>query len=366
MLADPQVGFEPAGGSAAPVPGRLHRLLWRLEPERAHALALAALRLAQAVPPLRNRMAAGAVGEPRLAQQLLGLTFRNPVGLAAGFDKDGVAISGFEALGFGFVEVGTVTPRPQRGNPRPRLFRHPAEASLQNYLGFNNRGVEALRARLAGHRGRTVPLGINVGRNRDTPPAQAVEDYRHAIAGLSGLCDYFAINVSSPNTPGLRELQAQGRLEALLAAAGEVTATPLMVKLSPDLPPGRAAELALAAVEAGARGVILTNTTTDYSLLPGASGPGGLSGRVLRERSFALLCAVARELRGRALLVSVGGIEDAGEVYRRLLHGASLVQLYTALVYRGAGLPRALSDGLTRLLERDRVGSLAEIVGAEI
>ena len=367
MLADQDAAGGPAAGSAPAPPGRLHRLLLRLEPERAHRLALSGLRAMQAVPPLRDWITKHhRLADPRLEQTLLGTRFPNPVGLAAGFDKDAVAIAGLEALGFGFVEVGTVTPRPQDGNPRPRVFRHPKEASLQNALGFNNRGLEALARRLDRRRPAGGPLGVNLGRNRDTAPERAADDYRRAAARLSGRCDYFVVNVSSPNTPGLRELQERSRLRRLLEAVREATGTPFLVKLSPDLELGRAVELASASVDEGAAGVVLTNTTTDYSLLPGATAPGGLSGRVLRERSFELLRAVARELFGRCLLISVGGIETAEEVYRRLRHGASLVQLYTALVYRGPRLPRALNEGLLPLVERDGARGVEDVIGADL
>ncbi len=365
MLADQEAADGPAGGSAPERPGPLHRLLLRLDPERAHGLALTGLWAAGALPVLRRALARRyRLADPRLEQRLLGARFPNPVGLAAGFDKDALAIAGFGALGFGFVEVGTVTPRPQRGNPRPRLFRYPGEASLRNAMGFNNRGLEALAGRVE-RRPDGLPVGVNVGRNRDTPPEREADDYRRVVARLSGGCDYFVVNVSSPNTPGLRDMQQRGRLVGLLRVVREATETPFLVKLSPDLSTAGAVELATASVEAGAAGVVLTNTTTDYALLPGAAAPGGLSGRVLRRRSFEILRAVAGELFGRCLLISVGGIETAEEAYRRLRHGASLVQLYTALVYRGPRLARELNEGLLRLLERDGVRNVGEIIGMD-
>ena len=370
MLADQEADGPPRGPSrdtaSTPAPTPLHRLLLRLDAERAHGLALAGLRAAAALPPLRRRLARRyRIVDPRLEQRLLGVSFPNPIGLAAGFDKDALAIRGFGALGFGFVEVGTVTPRPQAGNPRPRLFRHPRQASLQNAMGFNNRGLEALSARL-GHQARSNPLGVNIGRNKDTADGDVAEDYRRVAARLSGRCDYFVVNVSSPNTPGLRDLQEKGRLKELLEAVRGATETPYLVKLAPDLDPRQAVRLSSASVEAGAAGVILTNTTIDYSLLPGSAAPGGLSGRVLRQRSFEMLRAVANELFGHCLLISVGGIETAEESYRRLLHGASLVQLYTALVYRGPRLARALNEGILRLMERDGVRSVGGVIGAEL
>jgi dihydroorotate dehydrogenase len=338
----------------------LRRLLFRLDPETSHHLALRALRGAQ--------IFAGAprLDDPRLAQELLGRRFANPVGLAAGFDKDGLAIHGWAALGFGFVEVGTVTPLPQPGNPRPRLFRFPEAASVQNAMGFNNAGMDALRRRLRGIYPAPFPIGVNVGKNKATPPEKAGDDYARLLAGFADLGDYLVVNLSSPNTPGLRDLQNEDFVRAVLGTARGVTSRPVLVKISPDLPEDAAITLAETAVAAGAAGIIATNTTTDYRCLPGARDFGGLSGQVLREKSYRMLRALAPRLRGRAVLVSVGGIDSGAEAYRRLRAGASLVQVYTGLVYRGPGLPRRINRELLALLERDGARSLAEVVGADL
>lgn len=340
----------------------LRRLLFRLDPETAHGLAMAALR----VPGFAAAAADGRVRDPRLAQTLLGREFPNPVGLAAGFDKDALALSAWPALGFGFAEVGTVTPEPQAGNPRPRLFRHSQAESLQNAMGFNNAGLEAMRRRLRRGWPAPIPIGVNLGKNKATPPERALGDYERLLAGLGSLCDYLVINLSSPNTPGLRDLQNEEFVSRVLAAAAGVTDRPVLVKLSPDLGLTRAAEIAEAAVAAGAAGVIATNTTTDYALLPRAKDFGGLSGRVLAERSFAMLQAIAERLFGHALLVSVGGVDSGAEAYRRLRAGASLVQVYTALVYRGPGLAPRINEELLALLARDGFGSIGEAVGADL
>lgn len=347
----------------------LRRLLFTLDAERAHGLGKRALRGLAAVPPLAGRLERrNAARDPRLVQDLLGLRFASPVGLAAGFDKDGEVIGALPALGFGFAEIGTVTPRPQAGNPRPRLFRHAAEESLHNRLGFNNGGAERLAARLTAlppSLRRRLPLGVNLGKNRDTPPERALDDYRRLLAVFAPLADFLVVNVSSPNTPGLRDLQSEAFLAAVLGAAGELAAPPVLVKLDPDLPLERTVALAVAAVEAGAAGVVATNTTVDHALVAGVRGPGGLSGRVLRERSFRVLQALAGELFGRALLVSVGGVDSAEEAYRRLRAGAHLAELYTALVYRGPGLVGEIHRGLLALLERDGAAGVGEVVGAD-
>lgn len=336
----------------------LRPLLHRLDAERAHDLAIGSLRLL-------GPLASPPSHDPRLQQSLLGRRFPAPIGLAAGFDKDALAARALPLLGFGFLELGTVTPLPQAGNPRPRLFRHPEAESLRNAMGFNNRGGRALARRLRRLHPFALPLGVNVGKNRDTPDEEACDDYWSLIDTLSDRCDYFVVNLSSPNTPGLRELQNERFVRRLLAGARELTDRPLLVKISPDLPAPRAVGLSLEAVEAGAAGVVIANTTTDYAALPGAGPPGGLSGRALTEKSFALLDAVAAELHGRALLISVGGIAEAGEVYRRLRAGAALVQLYTALVYAGPGLVRRLHRELLELLDRDGLPGVEAAVGID-
>ena len=344
-------------------------LLFRLDAERAHGLGKRALRLVAAWPPLEARWRRRhLVDDPRLAQELFGRRFANPVGLAAGFDKDGEVLGAVPALGFGFAEAGTVTPEPQPGNPRPRLFRHPEAQSLQNRLGFNNRGAAALARRLDRLGPLPYPLGVNLGPNRKTPPERVLDDYRKLLAvfGRRAEVAYLVINVSSPNPPGLRALQDERFLAAVLGAAREATDLPVLVKLDPDLPPPRAAELAAAAIDGGAAGIVATNTSADLTLLPGADpAGGGLSGAVLRERSYGTLRAVAGALAGRAVLIAAGGIDSAAEAYRRIRAGAALVQLYTALVYRGPDLPGEINRGLLALLERDGLPSLAAAVGAD-
>lgn len=346
----------------------MRRLLFALDPERAHGVAILALRLAGRLPPLaRGLRRRYAVDDARLSQGLAGLEFANPVGLAAGFDKNGVALRGLTTIGFGFLEVGTVTPRAQPGNPRPRIFRHPEARSLQNSLGFNNAGLDAMRRRLAAGRGaRPVPIGVNLGRNKTTPQSESAADYLKLLDGLAGLADYFVVNVSSPNTPGLRDLQEASLVSSLVGRARRRVEQPLFVKLSPDLEPEVAVALGRAAVDAGAAGLILTNTTTDYGLLPGARPLGGLSGGVLRRASRRSLEAVAGELFGECVLVSVGGIDSADEAYRRLRAGASLVQLYTGLVFEGPSLVRRINRGLAERLEVDAARSVREIVGADL
>lgn len=345
----------------------LRSLLFRLDAETSHGLGMSALRAAQATPGMTAVLARrNLVDAAPLRQTLFGRDFANPVGLAAGFDKDAVAVRGMAALGFGFVEVGTVTPLAQPGNPKPRLFRHSAHQSLQNALGFNNGGMAAMRFRLEKAYPAPLPLGVNVGKNKATPPEKALDDYETLIRGLHPFCDYLVVNLSSPNTPGLRDLQNEDFVRAIMAMAKGITVKPVLVKIAPDLEAAQAVSLAETAVEAGAAGIIATNTTVDYSLLPGAKDFGGLSGRVLKEKSFAIFQEVARALFGKAVLISVGGIDSGEEAYRRLRAGASLVQVYTALVYQGPSLPRRVNEELLRLMERDGAKGIGDVIGADL
>jgi dihydroorotate dehydrogenase len=287
---------------------------------------------------LRRRYA---VAAPRT---VFGVRFPNPVGLAAGMDKDGVALPAWPALGFGFVEVGTVTRHPQAGNDRPRLFRLPHSGALVNRMGFNNGGAAALAARLAALGPLPVPLGISLGKSRATPLAGAVEDYVASYRALRGHGDYFAVNVSSPNTPGLRTLQDRGHLDALLdALVGE---RPILVKIAPDLTDAAVAEAVQVCLDRGAAGVIATNTTLRRDgVAPAdtarAGAPGGLSGRPLAKRAREVVAFVHRETAGALPVIGVGGIMDPAGAAAMVDAGASLVQLYTGLVYHGPALVRA-------------------------
>jgi dihydroorotate dehydrogenase len=312
-------------------------LLFAADPERVHHLALGLLGA-----PLGRWLAplASGVGDPsRHPVELMGLGFRNRVGLAAGFDKDGLAILGWASLGFGFVELGTVTPRPQSGNPRPRLFRLPADEALINRMGFNNAGADALADRIAAARPQLPDgfvVGVNIGRNRDGD----LDDYASAARAVAEVADYVAINVSSPNTPGLRDLQEPTSLRDLLAAVrAAAPARPVLVKLAPDLEPAIRSTLVQAAVGAGAAGVIGSNSTLarDGLRSPAAIEPGGLSGRPLRERAL----EIAGELRAAAgdrVVIGSGGIGSGADARALREAGADLVQLWTGMIYAGPGL----------------------------
>jgi dihydroorotate dehydrogenase len=334
--------------------------LHRLDPERAHDLALRALR--SGLYPLPG-VATGA----GLAQTLAGLALANPVGLAAGFDKNAVALPALMRAGFGFLEVGAATPLPQEGNPRPRLFRLPEDRAVINRFGFNNEGMEAIAPRLAA-RPAGVPVGLNLGANRDS--ADRAGDFARVLARCGPHADFATVNVSSPNTGGLRDLQAAAALAALLAgviAARDALARPIPVflKIAPDLERGAIEDIAGVALEARIDGIIATNTTLSRDGLRGAARAeaGGLSGAPLFERSTRVLAELSRATGGRLPLIGVGGVDGPETAYEKIRAGASAVQLYTALVWQGLGLVPRICAGLSRLLARDGFARIADAVG---
>ncbi len=335
----------------------------RLDPEDAHALAIRAL----ASLPL---FGAGRA-DPRLRVSAFGLEFPNPIGLAAGFDKNAEVPDAALRAGFGFVEVGTLTPRPQSGNPRPRMFRLLADEGLINRLGFNNEGVEAARARLDARAGSPGIVGVNVGANRDSK--DRIEDYVIGIDLLAPFASYLTVNVSSPNTPGLRQLQAGAVLDDLLARAAEARdrariRRPLLLKIAPDLSLHELDDLIAVARKRGIDGMIVSNTTVSRAKDlrdPKAREEGGLSGKPLFALSTWMLKEAYKRVEGAFPLVGVGGIDSAESAWRKLRAGASLLQLYSGLTYKGFGLVRTIRDGLLERLQRDDYKSISEVVGAD-
>ena len=358
----------------------LFRLFFcRMDPERAHRLAFGWIRCAAAVPGLRRVVAAVlAPGHPELRTEALGCRMSGPFGLAAGFDKNATGIDGLAMLGFDHVEIGTVTGEPQPGNPSPRLFRLVPDRALINRMGFNNDGSAAVAARLAARRAVFRPaVGVNIGKTKAVPDAEAVRDYVTSTERLARYADYLVVNVSSPNTPGLRALQATTRLRPLLTAvraAADRTVpdrrVPLLVKIAPDLADADIDAVADLAVELGLDGIIATNTTLSRDGLTSdpalVQEPGGLSGAPLGERSLAVLRRLYARVGDRLTLVSVGGVETAEDVWQRILAGATLVQGYTGLVYHGPCWARAVHRGLAARLRASPYPTLAEAVGAAV
>lgn len=335
----------------------LRPLAFRLDPERAHDLTLGLLERWSA-------LFSGALGDddlaraPGLAVEAMGLRFPNPIGLAAGLDKNAVAVPAWQALGFGFIEVGTVTALPQPGNPKPRLFRLPADQALINRMGFNNGGADAAARRLERLRERAilqVPLGVNLGKSKVTPAPEAADDYRRSFERVGQLADYIVVNISSPNTPGLRDLQRVEEVTRILEAIQEpnqrlTRPKPIVVKLAPDLADEDAIDCAQAALDAGSAGLILTNTSIRFDgLISSTEGmSGGLSGRPILSRSTELLRVVRQAVGPDPTLIGVGGIMDPDGAAAKLAAGANLIQIYSGLIYQGPGFVRRLLRTLPR------------------
>lgn len=336
-------------------------LLFALEPETAHGLTIAGLKTGLAP---RSR-----VDDPLLRTHVAGIDFPNPIGLAAGFDKNAEVPDAMLGLGFGFVEVGTITPRPQAGNPRPRMFRLVEDRAVINRLGFNNEGLAAAVERLRARGQRPGIVGANVGANKDSE--DRIADYVAGVAAVRDLASYITVNISSPNTPGLRALQSRAALEELVGrvieARGRAT-PPIFVKVAPDLTEEDVADIAAVALSSGLDGLIVSNTTLarpETLRSPHKAEPGGLSGRPLFEPSTAVLRQFRRATEGRVTLIGAGGVASGADAYAKIRAGASLVQLYSALAYEGPGLAARIARELAALLRRDGLPSVSAAVGLD-
>lgn len=346
----------------------LRQAFFLVDPERIHTFVFTALRLATR-PGITRRRLAGSLAphDPVLASTVWGVRFPGPLGLAAGFDKDGHGLAAWGALGFGYAEVGTVTAQAQPGNPKPRMFRLAQDRALLNRMGFNNHGAGALAAQLTRHTA-DVPIGVNIGKTKATPAERAVEDYAESARLVGPLASYLVVNVSSPNTPGLRDLQAVSALRPILAAVREATSTPVLVKIAPDLSDADIDEIADLAVELDLAGIVATNTTVSRDGLqtPGAAdlGTGGVSGAPVAARSLEVLRRLYERVGDRLVLISVGGIETADDAWERIISGATLLQGYTGFIYGGGLWAKQIHDGVARRLHEGGYASLSEAVGA--
>src|SRR3984893_16308338 len=346
----------------------VRRVMFLLPAERIHTWVFAALRLVTA-PALARRMLRRRLAphDPILASTVFGVRFPGPLGLAAGFDKDGTGLNAWGALGFGFAEVGTVTAVPQPGNPVPRLFRLPADRALLNRMGFNNQGAGTLATRLTQH-GADIPIGVNIGKSRFAPPERAADDYRMSARLVGPLADFLVVNVSSPNTPGLRDLQAVESLRPILSAVLAETSVPVLVKIAPDVSDSDIDDIADLAVELGLAGIVATNTTVSRDGLrtPGVDelGPGGISGPPVAHRAAEVLRRLYGRVGDRLVLISVGGIETADDAWERITAGASLLQGYTGFIYGGGLWPKHIHDGIARRLHDGGFASLSDAVGS--
>jgi dihydroorotate dehydrogenase len=345
----------------------LRQLLFTLSPEKAHYFSMNMLRSGCSILPLKSGIQqAFEVKDARLEKEVFGLRFKNPVGLGAGFDKNAVYLNELEALGFGFVEIGTVTPKPQPGNDAPRLFRLPADQALINRMGFNNDGVEAVAQRLekrrssAIHSQSSMITGGNIGKNKLTPNEEAWKDYEIAFRRLFDVVDYFVVNVSSPNTPGLRELQEKDSLRKILSQLqqinqGKEKPKPLLLKIAPDLTHGQLDDIAALAAEIPLSGLVATNTTISREELSEQSkaesqkiGAGGLSGKPLRERATEVVRYLGRQTGGHIPIIASGGIFTGADAQEKLQAGATLVQVWTGFIYEGPGITRNICRHLLK------------------
>jgi dihydroorotate dehydrogenase len=336
--------------------------LHKCDPERAHGLSLIALRLGVTPTP-------GPLTTPRLATTVAGLTLPNPVGLAAGYDKNAQALPALMASGFGWLEVGAATPLPQPGNPKPRLFRLTQDRAAINRFGFNNQGMDEIGQRLAA-RPRGIPVGLNLGANKTSDDRAG--DFARVLARCGPYADFATVNVSSPNTEQLRDLQGAAALTALLAGVMDVcqelqTPIPIFLKIAPDLSPDELAQIAEVAVASGLSGIIATNTTLSRDGLhsPHKGEMGGLSGAPLFEKSTRILAQLSKLTKGELPLIGVGGISTAAQAYSKIRAGASAVQIYTAMVYHGISLATDIAQGLDQLLLQDGYDTLAQAVGTD-
>ena len=345
----------------------LKKIFFRFDPETAHKIAEFGLRALYATPGGLEVLAKfGVYKDEILTQNIWNLSFDNPVGIAGGFDKNATMIVPLAALGFGHIDFGTFTPRPQSGNEKPRLFRLVSEQSIQNAMGFNNEGADVIERRVRKIYPFKIPIAANIGKNKTTSNEDALSDYEALGRKFNGLCDFFIINVSSPNTPNLRALQENSFISELIGAMKKITNRPLVLKLAPDMSADQAIALCECAVQSGASGIIINNTSVDYSLSPNARGFGGLSGKLITEKSRKLFAQVARELFGRTILISCGGIDSAQEAYERIKSGASLVQIFTAFIFKGPFVAKSINEGLAKLLRADGFNNINEAVGVNL
>ncbi|QKF63020.1 dihydroorotate dehydrogenase 2 [Campylobacter mucosalis] len=348
----------------------LKSIFFKLQPETAHKVAESGLVLAaKALPGLLSFIAKKCViNDPRLQQSILKSIYNNPVGIGGGFDKNATMIAGLSALGFGYLEYGTFTPKPQNGNAKPRLFRLVEENSIQNAMGFNNEGAAKIKNRMSSIYPNVLPLWANIGKNKLTPNENAIDDYEFLVREFDSLCDAFVVNLSSPNTPNLRDLQEVSFINELFSRLKELSTKPIILKISPDLAHEKAIEICQSAVKSGADGIIISNTSIDYSLSKSSNlqNFGGLSGEVIRQKSREIFKAVADELFGKTILIACGGISDAQDAYERIKMGASLIQIYTSFIFKGPMICSELNSGILKLLEADGFNNISEAIGINV
>jgi len=344
----------------------IKKLMFNFEPETAHHIAETAFKVLPYCKFINNKMVnENFISSPILKQNIFGVDFANPIGLGAGFDKNATMIKAMAANGFAYTEIGTMTPKPQIGNAKPRLFRYPEHESIQNAMGFNNKGALEVIKNLKKVYPYTIPIGASIGKNKITAENEALDDYKTLIHGFKDICDYLVVNISSPNTPNLRDLQNEEFIKAIFTMAKKITNTPILLKIAPDMSSDVAIQLCKTAIKYGANGIIATNTTQDYSLLPNPKDFGGISGKVMSDKSYDLFKEIGKELHDKTVLISVGGISDAKDAYRRIKAGASLIQILSGFIFKGPAMCKDINEELIKLLKEDGYTNISEAIGAD-
>lgn len=345
----------------------LKRVFFKFEPENAHKIAEFGMNFMENLPIVREIFEREFCYENEiLSQEIFGLNFKNPICIGGGFDKNATMINALTRFGFGFLEYGTMTPKPQPGNPKPRLFRLIKEESIQNAMGFNNEGAEIIAKRVAKVFPAKVPLIANIGKNKITPNNEALKDYEILLSKFDPFCDMFVINISSPNTPNLRDLQNENFINELFSLVKVKTTKPVFVKIAPDMEIKSAIILCENAINAGSKGIVINNTSIDYSLSPNARNFGGLSGKLITEKSRKFFAEISREIFGSATLISCGGIDNAEEAYERIKLGASLIQIFTSFIFKGPGICKNINENLAKILKNDGFENIKDAVGVGI
>lgn len=343
----------------------IKNIFFKFDPETAHHIAEIGLKTTTKLSLGINVLKKNFTYENNiLAQNIFGLNFPNPIGIAGGFDKNATMIKALYALGFGYIEYGTLTPKPQSGNAKPRLFRLIEEQSIQNAMGFNNDGAKIIKERIKNIFPFEIPLFCNIGKNKITPNEEAINDYVNLVQTFNGISDVFVINISSPNTPNLRDLQEISFINELFDAIKPLTKTPIILKVSPDMSIEKSLEICSSAVQNGASGIILTNTTIDYTLSNKAKNFGGISGQLLKEKSKIMLKEISKELFGKTILISSGGIDNANDAYERIKMGASLIQIYTSFIFKGPKICYNINSKLAKMLKDDGYKTISQAIGA--
>jgi dihydroorotate dehydrogenase len=344
----------------------IKKIMFNVEPETVHNIASCGLKILPKCRIINNIMVErNFIDNIVLKQNIFNKIFHNPIGLAAGFDKNAELIESMQAMGFGYTEIGTMTPKPQSGNVKPRLFRYSEYEALQNAMGFNNKGSYEVIKNLSKIHPYSIPIGASIGKNKLTSESEALSDYEKLIVGFKDISDYLIVNISSPNTPNLRDLQNEEFIKSVFGMAKKITNTPVLLKIAPDMENETAIRLSQVAINSGADGIVATNTTQDYSLLPNAQNFGGISGKVMSDKSYSIFKDIGRELHDKTTLISVGGINDAKDVYRRIKAGASLVQIYSAFVFQGPSMCKNINEELIQLIKADGYSNISETIGSD-